>query len=135
MTRIILVREWDSQTSGSGCCGRLGGVCDDLGHGEDYARSRHDMEAMGALYRAIRERLPDVDLEICDPRNMVWLIPTIVRDARRRGLHGPAVWEQVRRGVGRNAVIVDGLVLHWGDPPVVGPLVEAISDEVAAVAG
>ncbi|MPZ72014.1 MAG: hypothetical protein GEU74_02080 [Nitriliruptorales bacterium] len=132
MRRVILVREWDGQTSGSGCCGRLGGVCDDLGNADDYARSRADMEAMGAVYRGIRRTYPDVHVEICDPRNMFWLIPAIVHDARRRGLRGAEVRAQVRRGVARNAVIVDGLVLHWGEPPAVAPLLDALERELGA---
>lgn len=131
MTRVILVREWDAQASGSGCCGRLGGVCDELGRSDDYAHSRRDMEAMGALYRAVRRRHPEVDVQMCDPRNMVWLVPAIVRDARGRGLRGRGLLRQLRRGVGRNAVIVDGHVLHWGDPPAVAPTLDALDLELA----
>jgi hypothetical protein len=57
--RILLVRQWDQQMGGSGCCGRFssvapGSLCTT---GEDpYAYARPDMEAIGAVYRALRDR-------------------------------------------------------------------------------
>jgi hypothetical protein len=101
---------------------------------DDSERSRSDMETMGALYRALRRRHPHVDVQVCDPGNMAWLIPAIVRDARRRGLRGWRVLRELRRGVGHNAVIVDGRVLHWGAVPAVGALMEAIDGEVVRAA-
>ena len=44
--RIILVREWDSQVTGSGCCGRLGGQNHEFGDAETFAANRREMEAM-----------------------------------------------------------------------------------------
>ena len=38
--RIILVREWDAQVTGSGCCGKLGGANDELGDGECFRENR-----------------------------------------------------------------------------------------------
>jgi hypothetical protein len=115
--RILLVREWDSQTSGSGCCGRLGGEGCDVGHPDTFAHSRSLMEAMGAIYRALRRELPrsTVDITVVDPRNMVWLIPTIIGDARRRGLGAGAVWREVRQGVRNGAIVVDGRALFAHD--------------------
>lgn len=116
--RVVLVREWDAQASGSGCCGRLGGVLDELGEPGTYAHVRVDMEKMGAVYRALRSRWPrdEVDIAVVDPRNMIWLVPTVWRDARRRGMSRRQAWRQVRRGVAQNAIIVDGAVVSTAPP-------------------
>lgn len=148
--RILLVREWDSQTSGSGCCGRLGGadlaepgptrrVADappnvrDAGHPDTFAHSRGLMEAMGAIYRALRRELPrnTVDITVVDPRNMVWLIPTIVGDARRRGLGAGAVWRAVRQGVRNGAIVVDGRAMFAHDYAEPDDAVDAVLRELA----
>jgi hypothetical protein len=115
--RILLVREWDSQTSGSACCGGLSGEHCDAGHPDSFARSRSLMETMGAIYRALRRELPRdrFDITVVDPRNMVWLIPTIVGDGRRRGLRGLQLWRQLNAGVRNGAIVVDGHALSAHD--------------------
>ena len=131
--RIILVREWDAQVAASGCCGRLGGEHTEFGDTETFAANRREMEAMGAVYRALRAELFDEDAEITvvDPRNMVWLVPTILKDARRRGLGPKEVWTQLRRGVSYNAIIVDGRVLFSGTIPSREDAVTAVKKELA----
>lgn len=130
--RIILVRETDAQMSGSGCCGRLGGVNSELGDEETYAHTRREMEAMGEVYRAIKRELFDVDADISvvDPRNMVWLIPAIVRDGRRHGRPVSETLSQLRRGVAYNSVIVDGKVLFRGHVPPPEEAVAAVRGEL-----
>lgn len=56
--QVVLVRPWDQQMSGSGCCGRLGGLGNELGNEEDFAPQRCDMESMGVVYRALRGPVP-----------------------------------------------------------------------------
>lgn len=131
--RILLVREWDSQTSGSGCCGRLGGEHCDVGHPDAFLHSRALMETMGGIYRELRHELPrdTVDITVVDPRNMVWLIPTIVRDARRRGMAAGEVWREVRRGVRNGAIVVDGRALLADDFPQPDDAVTAVLRELA----
>lgn len=122
---VVLVRQWDQQMSGSGCCGRLGGVGNDLSDAADFAPQRADMEEMGVIYRRLRVELSDdVELTVVDPRNVVWLVPRLLRDGHARGLRGTALWREVRRGTSSMAVIVDGLAVAWGTLP--GP------DEVLA---
>lgn len=132
--RIILVREWDSQASGSGCCGRLGGASHELCGADTYAMNRREMEAMGRVYRRLREALPrdQAEITVVDPRNMVWLIPAVLRDARRRGARLGEIWREVRRGVAYNAVIVDGRTLFSGHIPEPEAALEAVR---AALAG
>jgi hypothetical protein len=131
--RILLVREWDSQTSGSGCCGRLGGENCDVGHPDTFAHSRSLMEAMGVIYRALRRELPrrTVDITVVDPRNMVWLIPTILRDGRRRGMGPGELWRQVTGGVRNGAIVVDGRALFAHDYRDADDAVDAVLRELA----
>jgi hypothetical protein len=132
MHRIILVREWDTQLAASGCCGRLGGQNTELGDTETFAANRSEMEAMGEVYRALRAELFDEDAEITvvDPRNMVWLVPTLFKDARRRGLGLQETWSQLRRGVSYTSIIVDGKVLFNGRIPPVEDAVAAVKKEL-----
>ncbi|WP_370324710.1 hypothetical protein [Euzebya sp.] len=116
--RIILVREWDSQHTGSGCCGTIGGIHDELGGGSDYAHCRVLMDRMGAVYRALRAALgAAVAIEVVDPRNTFWLLPALWRDARRRGATWAEAWRTVRQGTANGAIVADGRVLSVGPPP------------------
>ena len=132
MHRVILVREWDAQLAASGCCGRLGGQNTELGDTETFAANRSEMQAMGEVYRALRAELFDEDAEITvvDPRNMVWLVPTLFKDARRRGLGLWETWSQLRRGVSYTAIILDGKVLFNGRIPPVEVAVAAVKKEL-----
>jgi hypothetical protein len=131
--RVILVREWDAQLAASGCCGRLGGENSELGDPETFKANRLEMIEMGKVYKALRAELFDEDVEITvvDPRNMVWLVPAIFRDARRRGLSLRNTWDQLRRGVSYNAVIADGRALFSGRVPPPEEAVAAVKRELA----
>ncbi len=132
MHRIILVREWDAQVAASGCCGRLGGENSELGDKDTFAANRCEMEAMGRVYRALRAELFDEDagITIVDPRNMVWLIPALLKDARKRGLGIGETWSHLRRGVSYTAIIVDGKTLFSGRIPPVEDAVAAVKKEL-----
>lgn len=131
--RIILVREWDAQVAASGCCGRLGGENSELGDKATFAANRCEMEAMGEVYRALKADLVDEDAEITvvDPRNMVWLIPALLRDARKRGLSLRETWGHLQRGVSYTAIIVNGKTLFSGRIPPVQDAVAAVKKEIA----
>ena len=131
--RVILVREWDAQVAASGCCGRLGGENSELGDKDTFAANRREMEAMGEVYRALRAALFDEDAEITvvDPRNMVWLVPSLLKDARKRGLGIKETWDHLRRGVSYTAIIVDGKTLFSGRIPPVEDAVAAVKKELA----
>lgn len=137
--RVVIVRAWDAQTSGSGCCGRLDGAAVSTLTGgrrdtSPYARTRAEMEAFGAVYRALRERYPEEELEltVVDPRNAVSLVPAIWRDARRRGLPFARAVRQVRDGTASRALVCDGKVLISGRVPAPGEAVAAVADDLAA---
>ncbi len=114
--RVLLVREWDQQVGGSGCCGRLntatvGTLCENAD--TPYARARADMERMGRIYTALRERFGpgEVELTVVDPRNTVWLLPALWRDARRRGLSVLVTLRQLSSATSPCTVVCDGLVV------------------------
>ena len=127
---VILIREWEAQLSGSGCCGRLEG--DFLTRqGEPVFRERRAcMEAMAPLSRTLRERFGDaIELQVVDPRNPA-LAFLLLRDfwAFRVGL------VEALKTIGRlpiQAVVLNGRLLsrgEWPDPlEVVEILEEAIS--------
>ncbi len=131
--RIILVREWDAQLAASGCCGRLGGQNTELGDTETFAENRSEMEAMGEVYRALRNELfnEDAEISVVDPRNMVWLVPALLKDARRSGLGPREIWSQLRCGVSYTSIIVDGKVLFSGRIPAVEDAVAAVKKELS----
>lgn len=136
--QILLVREWDSQTSGSACCGGgLGGDHCDAGHPDSFAHNRSLMEAMGGIYRALRQTLPrdTIEITVVDPRNMVWLIPSILRASRRRGMRGGQLWRELKAGVRNGAIVVDGRALFADDYPDPDDAVDAVLHELATVTG
>lgn len=131
--RVILVREWDSQHTGSGCCGTLGGDDAEVGAG-DWAHSRTLMEGVGAVYRALRAEYGDaIDLEVVDPRNTAWLLPATWRDARQEGASRAEAWRSVRDGTANGAVVCGGQVVGsaTADPAEV---VDQVAARLAAMA-
>jgi hypothetical protein len=116
---VILIREWEQQMSSSGCCGRIEGDLLGGAGGRVFAERRRAMEAMGPLYRAVRERFGDaVDLLVVDPRNMIAWLPRVLRDFVRYRVR-PAEAVRTLSGVSTVAVVVNGR-LHargtWPDP-------------------
>ena len=108
---VIIVREWEQQLTGSGCCGKLEG--DFLGCGEDavFHERRALMERMGPVYRTVRNRFGDqVDLQVIDPRNPGLLL-MLLRDFRafRVGLRTAlgTLFRLPKQGVLVNGRLVD----------------------------
>lgn len=114
---VVLVREWEQQMSGSGCCGRLEG--DVLGAGGDrvFAERRAIMEAMGPLYRRLKTRFGDeLDLLVVDPRNQISLIPRLARDFWRYGVGwGEAL--RTLRDLSTSTIVVNGRLFARGGWP------------------
>jgi hypothetical protein len=133
--RVLLVREWDSQMGGSGCCGRLGDGYEGLGRTDDYAHARVCMESMGEVYRALREACPDLDVTVVDTRNWAWLVPAVVKDGRRSGLSWPRVAREVVRATTPASVVLDGVVLASGQVPAPADAVDAVRARLAGAGG
>jgi hypothetical protein len=127
---VILVREWEQQLTGSGCCGKLEG--DFLGCGDDavFAERRAVMERMGPVYRAIRSRFGDaVELQVIDPRNASLLF-MLVRDFRAFGVGLRAALATLF-GLPKQGVIVNGRLVDRTAQPDVERIV-ALVDELAS---
>jgi hypothetical protein len=131
--QVLLVREWDQQTTGSGCCGRLDGGGAELAAAADFARSRRDMEAVGAIYRALTAAFPRevVDVQVVDPRNLTYLLPALWRAARRRGDRIGGALRQLAGGVSQGAIVVDGHVVSSGTIPDPERAVDLVLAELA----
>lgn len=113
---VLLVREWEQQLTGSGCCGKLEGDFLGCGEGAVFRDRRELMERMGRVYRAIKERFGDtVELQIVDPRN-VGLLLMLARDllAFRPGL-GPALATLSR--LPKQGVIANGRLIDRSPDP------------------
>jgi hypothetical protein len=134
--RAILVREWDAQHTGSGCCGKVGAgheLCD----ADEFARSRAEMERVGAIYQALDASFGDeLELTVVDPRNTMWLLPTVYRAARRRGMPVGDAVRTMARATANGAIVLDGKLLFDGKlPPSPTEAVAAVRAELAAPAG
>jgi hypothetical protein len=135
--RVVLVREWDAQHTGSGCCGKVGGTYE-LCDVSDFARSRAEMVRVGAVYEALRQAFDDdeVEVTVVDPRNTAWMIPVIYRDARRSGLGRLDALRQVARSSANGAVVVDGKVIFDGRiPPTPSEAVAGVRATLGATSG
>ena len=128
---IILIREWEAQMSGSGCCGRLQGDVLDIGGRRVFPERRQAMEAMGPLYRAIRARYGDaVEVMVVDPRNWVSLMIRLVRDFIRCRVPFGAILHTLN-SISTVAVVLNGRIVargDWPDPDIVLRRIDAVGE-------
>jgi len=123
---VILVREQEGQTSGSGCCGRLEGDFLSCEGKPLFPEKRAVVESMGSVYRALREAFgEDVEIEVVDPRNFIGMAFLLIRDARRFGVGFGQTVRTLSR-IGPQAVVANGRLLARGTPSDVAALVAAI---------
>jgi hypothetical protein len=119
---VILIRPWDmSDGVGAGCCsgGSTKGLCVDPSHHPEQHGTRFIERAtwqpLAATYRRLHDDLPDdVDVQIVDPRNHLYLLPVLVSQARRRGLGWWDALTAALRAPGYAAIIVDGVTVSSG---------------------
>lgn len=114
-SRVVLVRDTRSAApAAGGCCGGDVRPFDD--GGSHCHPPRRD--EVGEVYRALRAALPDhVDVQVVSPSNWLWLLPEVVRGARRSGLRGSALLRSVRAGMAASSVLVDGVPVVSGGMP------------------
>jgi hypothetical protein len=125
---VILIREWDEQTSGVRCVGR---VRKELFRSADpaFAERRAVMERMGELYRMLRYRFQKtIDLQIIDPRNIA-LPFVLIGDFFA---HGVGLREALRTltRMPTHAVLLNGRIVDDS----VAPDIPTIVAKVAAAA-
>lgn len=124
---VILVREWEEQLSGSGCCGKLAGDFTRCPEGRTFPERREVMERMGEVYRALRERFGDrAELQVVDPRN-AGLFFLLLRDFHRFGVGlGAALGTLLR--LPKQAVIVNGRLVDRAERPDPARAVAAVDE-------
>ena len=82
--RVILVRGARTAGGGGGCCS---GDVRPFDAGGSHRHVPPD-DAVGAVYRALRARLPaGVAIEVVSPSNWLWLVPALVSAGR----HAPVL--------------------------------------------
>jgi hypothetical protein len=113
---VLLIREWEAQTSGSGCCGRLEGDFLNCEGVPAAPERRAVMETMGPLYRTLRERFSGVaDIEVVDPRNAT-LFFLLIRDFWRFRVGLVEALRTLAR-IPIQAVVVNGRIVARGEWP------------------
>jgi hypothetical protein len=130
-SRVVLVRGPRAAAASGGCCSGDVKPFDEGGSHCHPPRNESD-GGVAPVYRALRAALPaDVAVEIVSPSNWLWLVPELVRGARRRGLRGAALRRSVRAGMAVESLIVDGAVLSSGWLPAPAAAVAAVEAELA----
>ena len=127
-SRVVLVRGTRSAAPATGgCCGG------DVRPFDEGGAHHHTPPAdeIGEVYRALRAGLPDVDIQIVSPSNWLWLLPELIRGARRRGLRGTDLRRSVRAGLAVSSVLVDGVVVISGGLPEPEAVVATVERELA----
>ncbi len=117
--------------SSSGCCGRLEGDFLVQGGERCFPERRAAMEAMGPLYRDLRSRYGSaLEITVVDPRNLISVIPLLLRDARA---HGVGVLSAIRTlfRIKMNTVVVNGRLLARGTWPDSAKVYAALGDPPA----
>ena len=111
--RVLLIRPWDTAGASSGCCSAGTGFGGDDWHEDPApARQRINRQAFGEVYLTVRAGLPpDVEVEVVDPRNTLFLLPAMVRDGRRNRRPWRALVRDLARAPGYAAIVVDGRVV------------------------
>lgn len=131
---VILIRDWDVQVSGSGCCGRLSGGDSLLGDDKTFAEARSGMEAMGEVYRALSSTYGErLEITVIDPRNFVTLLILLTQHAWRRG-GSRQVLRAWRTGTSHVGVVCDGEVLFANRIPGPDEAVRAVGAVVNVAA-
>ena len=127
---VILIREWEAQLTGSGCCGRVGGDFLTRQGEPTFPERRACMEAMAPLSRTLRERFGEaIELQVLDPRNPA-LMFILLRDfwAFRVGI------VEALKTIGRlpiQAVVVNGRLLSRGEWPDPDEMVQILEDALS----
>lgn len=118
-THVVLVRPWADAQAGSGCCS--GDTREAIALDAPVCRvhdTPEEAQIVGRTYRLLRDRLPDVDVQIVSASNTAYLLPTTYRAARRRVGRARALRE-AGRATTAGAVLIDGELI--GDVADLGP--------------
>lgn len=121
---ILLIRENAEQLTGSGCCGKLEGDQRMFGGGAVFAEQRRQARDLGVLHRAVRQFFQSeineglVTIEVVDPRNQLYLVPKLWKDAFRYRPGFVPVLQTALQLFAVPAVIVNGRIMSRRGVPV-----------------
>lgn len=138
--RVVLVRPWVDGHGGGGCCGGevRDGIClDGLRHPHvATAATTRAVDAVGEVWRALREAVPEVDVQVVDAGNP-WLTAHVLGVVRRR----EGWWAGLRaaaRSSTAGSVLLDGRPVgdleELGPAGVVAAVLAALPDAVPTAA-
>ncbi|WP_129710865.1 hypothetical protein [Haloactinopolyspora alba] len=121
--RILLVGPWRAGTAGGGCCTASPEDIGIVPHehpphdpGRDDAGG-DDGPGPAAVVRALRASVgPEVDVQLVDPRNTVYLVPTVFRDARAGGASAARALATAARATTPWTLVADGVVVSRAVP-------------------
>ncbi len=94
----------------------------------------HDTRVVGRAYTQLREELPEIDVQIVSASNTAYLLPTVLRSARRGdGLR--AALSRANQATRPGSLLVDGT--YAGDVVELGPdgVVAAVRARLAVADG
>ncbi len=126
---VILVGELPEQLTGSGCCGKLVG---DNTHFEGgvFAERAAVQARLGELHTALEDAVGErAEILLVDPRNQVYLVPRLVRDALRYRPGPGAALRAIGMVFGLPAVIINGAVVASGRVPSYAEIAEHLPDK------
>jgi len=127
-TQVILVRENAETLTCSDCAGSLEGIDAFGSHGiPDYAPIKKVMTQMGELYMALRHKFGDqVEIDVVDPRNEIYLIPRLIRDYRRHKTSFRTFLKTLFFGISPGKVIINGRVRKGKELPSPETLIQEV---------
>ncbi len=114
--RILLVGPWRAGSSSGGCCSaEPAGIGGEHAHRPPAEADRREGDAAGVV-RALRSSAgPAVDVQLVDPRNTLYLLPVVYRDARTAGVSMVRAAVTAIRATTPWTLVVDGRIVSRGD--------------------
>lgn len=116
--QIILVGPWRSDNHAGGCCSADTNSLALPNHDHPAEPSHPDAErlAAGRALGALRDQLgPAADVQLVDPRNTFYLLPTVYRAARSAGLNRTSACAEAVKATTPWSLIIDGRVVSRGN--------------------
>ncbi|MGH3451153.1 MAG: hypothetical protein ACRDQW_10590 [Haloechinothrix sp.] len=116
--RVLLVGPWRGSATSGGCCSAdAATLAEPDPAGSTAAVHNHDRVIAADVVRALRSAADaSVDVELVDPRNTVFVLPAVYRDARRRGTGIRAALTEAVRATTPWALVIDGKVVSRSLP-------------------
>ncbi len=126
------MRESAETLTCSNCAGTLEGI-DAFGSREvpDYTAIRSMMDRAGELYLALRREFDhQVEIDMVDPRNGIYLIPVLLSDFRKYRPPLRHFLKTLFLGISPASIIINGEAHHVGEFPATEILVAEVRSAI-----